>query len=620
MTTTTTPPPAMTLSYPNPSLSSMDGEDNPRASPASISSSMTVTNTAEQLEFEEEKLSEPPSKRPVMRQVLLTLVICLGLMFSCLDTSIVSTSLYRIAGDFQNTRDISWIILSYLLTYMSFAVGFSKLSDIYGRKAIMLAAWLLFTLGSIWCGWAGSMTQLIAGRAVQGVGGSGLYSLAQVCLVEQGPARPEVVGGLVGITLSVSFVLGPVMGGGISDGWWWRGVFWVNIPVGVLAMAGILTLWPWERMAFGRREEEYQHQGAKMGGFWHKIARVDFIGNTLLALASILLVFALQEAGRYVWRWDSPVIIWSVAISVVSFVLFGVWEWYLYRGGESGKVRIEGIFPVGLVKGRVYACVLVNTLLSGFVYIALVINIPERLQVAYFDSPLWAGVHLLPMLGCCAFGSFLGGLVSKKRDFTSHTLIIGSLVQVLGLGLTVGFDSRAGNKLPLGQLLGFTAVYGLGVGLSFASATIIAAVEARNEDLAAAQGAVAQARVFGGALGLAVGGILMNQRLKGELSGVLKGKGLEEVHKSLYGILRLGVDDRNRVVEVYVGGFGKMMWVFLGVAVVSAVVACGTWRGKGGEKTVVEVMEGHQVGRGGGGRKEREMELESASSVKSLMG
>ena len=136
---------------------------------------------------------------------------------------------------------------------VGFAVGFSKLSDIYGRKRILAVAWLLFTLGSVWCGIARRMGELyapptslppflvstvslayglllteiysIAGRAVQGMGGSGLYSLAQVCLLEQGPSRPELVGGLVGITLSISFLLGPLLGGAIAE-WNWRGIFW----------------------------------------------------------------------------------------------------------------------------------------------------------------------------------------------------------------------------------------------------------------------------------------------------------------------------------------------------------------------------------------------------------
>ncbi|KAK4178879.1 putative multidrug resistance protein [Triangularia setosa] len=551
-------------------------------------------------------------------------------MFSCLDTSIVSTALFRIASEFSNTQDTPWTILSYLLTYMSFAVGFSKLSDIYGRKAILLTAWVLFTLGSVWCGWAGSMPQLIAGRAVQGVGGSGLYSLAQVCLVEQGPARPEVVGGLVGITLSVSFVLGPIMGGGISDAWKWRGVFWVNIPFGVMAIVGILFLWPRETVASLDRKDQYQQQqqpSTKMGGFWHKLGKVDFVGNTLLALGSILLVFALQEAGSFVWKWDSPVIIWSLAISVVCFGLFGAWEWYLYGGGEGGKVKIEGIFPVGLVKGRVYACVLVNTLLSGFIYIALVIKVPERLQIVYGDTALLAGVHLLPMLGSCALGSFLGGLVSKKKDLTCHTLILGGLLQTLGLGLMVGSDCAQQNHLTMGQLLGFTGVYGLGVGLSFASATIIAAVEAQNDDLATAQGAVAQARVFGGALGLAVCGILLNRRLEETFRGRWEdGSKVDALHRSLYVVMMWPEEERRQVVRVYTEAFRGQLWGFLAVSIAALVVSLGTWRGirasageGGGERTVVEVMEGHKERRQRGLRKERGVELESASSVRSLM-
>ncbi|KAK4230948.1 putative multidrug resistance protein [Podospora fimiseda] len=523
-------------------------------------------------------------------------------MFSCLDTSIVSTALVSISVEYQNTQDSPWAVLGYLLTYMSFAVGFSKLSDIFGRKSVLVVAWLLFTLGSVWCGFAREMSQLIAGRAVQGIGGSGLYSLAQVCLVEQGPSRPELVGALVGITLSISFVLGPLFGGGISE-WNWRGIFWLNIPFGVVAILGIYTLWPDER------RNKY--------GIWTKIAKIDFIGNTLLALASILLVFALQEGGSFVWRWSSPVIIWSLTISGVCWVLLCIWESYLFYGTSR---RIEPIFPMRLIVARVYCSTLLNTLMTGFVYIALVIKIPERLQIIYGDSALMAGVHLLPMLGSCAFGSFLGGAISKRVNLTSQTLIVGNALQVLGLGLVFGFA----RNLDLAYLLGFTSIYGLGVGLSFAACTIIAAIEAGNEDLASAQGSVAQARVFGGALGLAVCTIIFNEKLHGSLgpgsgSVIVDEKQLEAIHRSLMAVLTLSPAERTEVMIVYMNAFREQMLAMTVVAAVALVVAFGTY--KKNPAPVVDIMAHHHKEAGGQQTLSttNDTELESTSSVRSLM-
>jgi hypothetical protein len=257
------------------------------------------------------------------------------------------------------------------------------------------------------------------------------------------------------------------------------------------------------------------------------------------------------------------------------------------------------------------------TLLSGSVYIALVIKIPEHLQIQHHDTALWAGVHLLPMLGACAFGSFLGGALSKRANLTSQTLVAGSLLQVVGLALVLGFSSGGSdNGLGLGLLLGFTAVYGLGVGLSFAVCTMIAAIEAGHGDLAAAQGAVAQARVFGGALGLAGCTIVFNGRLRGELVGEVGEQELGRIHRSLMAVLALPEEVREEVMGVYRDGFGEQMLLMTVVAVVALLVSFGTYRSR--PSRVVDVMVQHKelAGRSGGGG---EVELSSVSSVRSLV-
>jgi hypothetical protein len=221
------------------------------------------------------------------------------------------------------------------------------------------------------------------------------------------------------------------------------------------------------------------------------------------------------------------------------------------------------------------------------------------------------------MLGACAFGSFLGGALSKRANLTSQTLVAGSLLQVVGLALVLGFSSGGSdNGLGLGLLLGFTAVYGLGVGLSFAVCTMIAAIEAGHGDLAAAQGAVAQARVFGGALGLAGCTIVFNGRLRGELVGEVGEQELGRIHRSLMAVLALPEEVREEVMGVYRDGFGEQMLLMTVVAVVALLVSFGTYRSR--PSRVVDVMVQHKelAGRPGGGG---EVELSSVSSVRSLV-
>ncbi|KAH6628404.1 major facilitator superfamily domain-containing protein [Chaetomium tenue] len=534
-------------------------------------------------------------------------------MFSCLDASIVSTALVSISVELQNYHDTPWVVLAYLLTYMSFAVGFSKLSDVYGRKNILAAAWLLFTLGSVWCGIARRMGELIAGRAVQGMGGSGLYSLAQVCLLEQGPSRPEVVGALVGITLSVSFILGPLLGGALAE-WNWRGIFWFNIPFGALAVLGIYALWPEER------RNRYDTTTA--------LAKIDFLGNLLLAAASIFLVFGMQEAGSLVWSWSSPVIVGALATAGACWILLVVWEYYLFRRPSSSQ-RIEPIFPVHLARDRVYLSCLLTTLLTGLPYLTLTTKLPEYLRLLHHDTALAAGTHLAPMLGACALGSFLGGALSKHTNRTAPTAVVGGVLQVVGVGFLAGFSrsltSSSGDDgmgemgMGLGPLLGFTAIYGLGVGLGFAACTMIAAMQACGPGggLAAAQGAVAQARVFGGALGLAACTVLLDGRLReGEVRAGLEGVELEKVQRSLMAVLELPEGVRREVVRVYLDAFGDQMLLMVVVAVVGLVVSFGMYKSKPGQ--VVEVMEHHKELAGRQGER-GDVELSSVSSVRSLV-
>jgi hypothetical protein len=257
------------------------------------------------------------------------------------------------------------------------------------------------------------------------------------------------------------------------------------------------------------------------------------------------------------------------------------------------------------------------TLLGGFTYIALVIKIPERLQVIEGDSALLAGVHLLPMLGSCAFGSYLGGAMSKRANLTSQTLVAGSTLQVIGMALVFGFSSMLG----LGLLLGLTAIYGLGVGLSFAACTMIAGIEANNEELASAQGAVAQARVLGGALGLAICTIVFNQKLQkaqGPGSGsTLGAQELDQLHRSLTAVMKLSEEARQEVIRIYVSSFTDQTIIMLIVTAVAVMLSLGTYRSRPGH--VVDSMMQHKehAGRGGSGR--GDVELSSVSSVRSLI-
>lgn len=214
-----------------------------------------------------------------------------------------------------------------------------------------------------------------------------------------------------------------------------------------------------------------------------------------------------------------------------------------------------------------------TTFFTGWSYITLVVDIPERLQIVNGDSSLVAGLHLLPMLGATAFGSFAAGLINKKKNVTAHTTIAGCAFQCLGLGLIYGTTT---SDTMLSIILGYTALYGFGVGLVFAGVTMMTTVEARNIDLAVAQGAVAQARVLGGCIGLTIGTLVFNKLVQEDLDGVLDAQQLDAIYRTPMAVLSFQPDLQGVVTGVYTAAFKSQMLVLLIIAAVGWVTSFGT--------------------------------------------
>ncbi|KAG6304409.1 hypothetical protein E4U45_001580 [Claviceps purpurea] len=388
------------------------------------------------------------------------------------------------------------------------------------------------------CASSKGMISLIVCRAFQGIGASGLYSLTQIGLVEIGPTnRRSLMGALVGVTLAIAFVLGPIIGGVISELSDWRWLFNMNVPCGLVTILVITSFWPQERVADLLS--------------WSAFRSIDFLGSAMLISSSGFLVFAMQQAGSQVLAWNSPGIIISFIVSILSWITFILWEIHLARKRHR---HIEPIFPIHLMGKRVYAAGLLVTLFTGFPYICFSIILPERFQMVNSQSPLMAGVRILPLLVACACGSFLGAALSSKRNNTSYTLVGASCLQLLGVGLmtTVSGDSER----AIAQY-GFQAIFGLGVGLSFSAATIMTNVMATEpHERAPAQGAVAQARVLGGCVGLSLCTILFNLHATQNLSGHLTDAELGMIHRSPLLGLQLPTKLRELVRTVYIDAFG----------------------------------------------------------------
>lgn len=306
------------------------------AVPQSTKKPKCPTNVEQEPPVEEEKAPPPPSSAIDVqgwRRVLLVGSVLMGLFLGFLDTTIVSVALPSIAGDFNNFSDSTWIVTSYLLSYMAFAIIISRFSDIFGRQAIEIGSFLIFLGFSLGCALSPNMITLIICRAFQGIGGSGLYSMCMVIAFNAvPPAKGGVVAGLIGIMLTIGGIAGPLLSGAICNSTTWRWIFYLNLPTGGFALLAFVLAWPRDRGAKRLTRSAF--------------ASIDILGSILLLAGSILVVFAMQQAGTYVLAWNSAVIAVCLTLVPVCFLAFIAWQLWL---ASHPDFPVKPTFPVKII-------------------------------------------------------------------------------------------------------------------------------------------------------------------------------------------------------------------------------------------------------------------------------
>ncbi|KAK0506855.1 hypothetical protein JMJ35_010709 [Cladonia borealis] len=488
--------------------------------------------------------------------------LALGLLLATIETSITATALVTIGEYFGNSVTVTWVVLAYLLSYMGFAIIFTRLSDGIGRQPAVIIAYVFFAAFSLGAGLAQTLGQLIALRFLQGIGGAGLYSMLMVITVEISPVEYwGALSGMIGLMLAIGSVLGPILGGVITERASWRWIYLFNAPAAAVGIAVMLFCWP-------RKEKSYK----KPSITWQSIQQVDWVGAILLLAASILLVFALQEGGSIAYSWSSATIISTLTISGVCWIAFFAWvSWLSFRT----DIQLRAIFPFTIALTGPVGPAIILILLNGFPYFVAIINLPLRFQVVNGDSPIMAGVHLLPLLNSMAFGSFVGGAASSKKNNTFPTLIIAACLVLLGCGL---LSTLGGGREFYKPTYGYQVILGLGVGLTFSSVTALTNINSKSKDIAAAQGAVSQARALGGTIGLSMATIVLNNKLSTGLAGVLDPVLIKSLEQSLNNISTLNPNDQALVAQAYTDAFNSQMRICTYLSAVALLAAIATYQ------------------------------------------
>ncbi|KZL75407.1 major facilitator superfamily transporter [Colletotrichum tofieldiae] len=493
---------------------------------------------------------------PTWRFWVLSVGLCLGLFLSMLDASIVATSLYTIGAEFDSMALINWVALAYTLTYLSCAVLVARVSDVVGRRNAFLASFIIFFAFSLGCGFAQSIEQLVACRALQGLGGSGLYSITMIIFPEVAPKHLlQYISSLVGMVIASAGVLGPVLGGILTHYASWRWIFWINGPVGFVSLLVFYLTWP-----------DAKHLPTLQRRTWKEL---DIVGSTLLVAASVLLVFSFQNVGADGNKWSQAVFIVPVTIGSVCFMLLLGWETLV---SKLWNTRIMAAIPIRLLRNRVYLATIFNTMFLGFPYLLIIYAFPVHLQIVNGKSSLLAGVLLLPMLGSVALGTTLGGIVNKSKNRLFETMVVASCFMTLGCGLMTTLSSSVDLE-P--KAFGFLTFVGFGFGLSATSSTVLGTTESEISDHAPAQGIIAQVRILGGSLGIAASTAILGNFIRNDLAGVVSPEDLS----SVYGVgMNLTEAQTAAVRQAYTDSFQNDMQVGTILSGIAILLSLGIYR------------------------------------------
>jgi len=471
--------------------------------------------------------------------------LLLGLLLAALDQTIVSTALPTIVSDLGGLEHLSWVVTAYLLASTAATPLWGKLGDQYGRKRLFQIAIVIFLVGSALCGAAQNMPQLIGFRALQGLGGGGLIVLSMAIVGDVvSPRERGRYQGLFGAVFGATSVLGPLLGGLFTEHLSWRWVFYINLPVGVVALAVIAT-------ALHIPRKSTRHV-------------IDYLGTFLIAAVATCLVLVASLGGT-TWGWGSPQIIGLAVLGVVLAVAFVAVE----------RRAAEPVLPLKLFRVRTFTLAAVISFIVGFAMFGAMTYLPTFLQVVQGITPTMSGVHMLPMVFGMLISSTGSGQVVSRTGRWKVFPIAGTGVTALGLLLLHRLDENS----PTAEMSAYFFVFGLGLGLVMQVLVLIVQNAVSYEDLGVATSGATFFRSIGASFGVAIFGTIFASRLGDKLTDALRGASLpagvtpDGLESDPRGISQLPVAVRPEALHAYASSITDVFLYAAPVALVGFVLA-----------------------------------------------
>lgn len=469
--------------------------------------------------------------------------LLLAMFIAALDNNIVSTALPSIVSEFGRLDLYSWVVTAYLLTSTAVVPLIGKLSDIFGRKYIFMGCIVIFLVGSILCGAAQSMIMLIICRAFQGIGGGAMMTLALVIIADIVTLRERGRWtGLMGMIFAASSVLGPVLGGVITTNASWRWIFYINIPIGVIALVVI--------------QFSLKLPGQKARGpIWITLRQIDYAG-IFFVVTGIILVLLGTSLGGNQYAWDSVAIILFFVFGGILLICFVATELFV----REPIIRMSNfmIRNVGLTDAVAF---LIGSLLFGALS-----YLPIYFQVIHGDTPTTSGLKLLPIMIGLLGTSVISGLLITKTGYFYPFPLFGCIFIALGCGLVGGLLTV---DLNLVLLSFYIFLMGVGIGACLQTLTVVVQNSVERTDMASATSAQTFLRSMGGVLGVTVFGTIINNQLNNNVDPQY----LLAVNGGYSAILSLPPDVSSQIFSVYNDAIKLIFLVCTGIAGVAVFFA-----------------------------------------------
>jgi EmrB/QacA subfamily drug resistance transporter len=417
--------------------------------------------------------------------------LALGLLLASLDSTIVGTSLPHIVAELGGMDLYAWLFTAYMLTETVMIPIGGKLSDRYGRRPIFLAGMFIFLAGSILAGLSQSMEELIVFRAMQGLGGGVMMPVSMATVADlYAPTERGKVQGMLGAVFALSSIIGPLIGGFIVDNMDWRWVFYVNVPVGIAAIA--ITTFKFPKIEADRTK------------------KIDYAGMTMLTIALLTFLLVVTWGGAD-YAWNSVEIISLSVISVISLVAF---IWIEHKAEDP-------VMPLHLFKEPIFSLGCISLLILAIGMFGVISYLPLFLQAVIGMSATYSGEVLVPLMIGVMIGSIASGFALKRFGYKIF-LVTGPLLSAFGLYLL--------STLHVGSSMDITIVYLFitGIGLGFCMSNYIVAAQnvVKKNEIGITTSGLSLFRGVGGTIGVAVLGSIMNRRMVTEINNNLSAEAM----------------------------------------------------------------------------------------------